>query len=123
LRERLLPAETMNISHLKSILESLPDDITSVQFAEIELEIEDLLAQQRQADEAELAATLERAKALQVKLGVSRAPVVIPPPRPTGDTDFDNGVDYAESEGQSFAAEVAAIRQHNVERRRNRGQH
>jgi hypothetical protein len=114
----------MNISTLKRIVAQLPEDITSVQFGAIELEIEDLLAQQRQADEAELAATLARAKELQVKLGVSRTPAVIPPPiRPSGDTDADNGVDYAESEGASFASEVAAIRQHNVERRRSRGQH
>jgi hypothetical protein len=114
----------VNIKQLRDLLAKLPDEVTSVQFGAIEIEIEDLLAQQRQADEAELAATLERAKALQVKLGVSRAPAVIPPPiRPKGETDFDNDVDYAEAEGQSFAAEVAAIRQHNVERRRNRGRH
>jgi hypothetical protein len=117
----------MNIRPLRDLLATLPDEVTSVQFGAIELEIEELLGQQRQADEAELAATLARAKELQVKLGVPqtaapRTPAAVTPiARPTGDTDADNGVDYEESEGHSFAAEVASLRQRNVERRRGRG--
>ncbi len=117
----------MNISDLKKILLALPDEVTPVQFAAIEAEVEDVLAQQRQVDEAELVAHEQAAAKLREKLGVKAAlpPAVRPEPTPrrTGDTDADNGVNYDEDadSAQSFQAELASLRAANVQRRRSRG--
>lgn len=117
----------MNISNLRALLSKFPDEVSSVQFAEIEAEIEDLLAQQRQADEAELAQIEQRAAKLREKLGVkviAQPPGIRPAPTPRimGDTDADNGVAYSEeSEGMSLRDETAALRARSVERRRARG--
>jgi hypothetical protein len=114
----------MNILSLKQLVASLPDDVTPLQFGAIEVEYEDLLAQQRAAEEAELAAAQARVRELQVKLGVDRsnalAAASVRAARGGGDTDFDAGLpDYDdETTAQSFRDEIANLRQRNVERRR-----
>jgi len=120
----------MNILRLRELISTLPNEVTSVQFGAIELEIEELLAQQRQADEAELLALQAREAELRIKLGLQRSqalaaasmPPPVRPPREQGDTDADNGVSYAdESGGMSLRDETAYLRSLAVERRRARG--
>lgn len=129
----------MNILRLKQLIAGLPDVVTSLQFGAVETEYEDLLAQQRADEEAELAELQARAAALQVKLGLQRSqdlaaasipPPVRPPPtaRPSregGDTDFDMGISYAEpaQDGADFRAELADARQRSTERRAARRGH
>lgn len=112
----------MNIAQLKALIAKLPDEVTVAEFGQIELEMEDLLAQQRQAEEAELAAIQKRAAELQQKLGLQR-PTPAPVPRETrvrGETDFDNGIgdDEEETSNQSFQAELASLRARGVAKRR-----
>ncbi len=134
MHERLLPAEeNMNIKRLKQLAAGLPDEITAVQFGAIELEIEDLLAQQRQADEAELLALQAREAELRIKLGLQRsqqlaadsvrnAPAAVTRRADGNETDADNGVAYDETDdGMSLRDETAALRARAVERRRSRG--
>ena len=123
----------MNIFTLKRIVAELPEDITSVQFGAIEIEIEDLLAQQRQADEAELQALQAREAELRVKLGLQRSQAIAADSvrnahaavtrRATGnETDADLGVNYDEADsGVSLRDETTALRNRSVERRRARG--
>lgn len=113
----------MNIDNLKALIAGLPSDCTPEQFSAVELEIEDILASQRRADEAELAETLAKAAKLQEKLG---KPVMTPPPvrpvRQVGDTDADAGISYGEEDVSraSFQAELADLRRRGVEKRRRR---
>lgn len=120
----------MNISHLKSIIAKLPDEITSEQFGEIELEMEDLLAQQRQADEAELAAAEARVAALRVKLNLERSQAIAAESVATAparsrteldETDAGMGVREPREESmsaQSFTDELAALRERTQQKRR-----
>lgn len=117
----------MNIERLKALIAKLPNVVTAEQFGQIELEMEDLLAQQRQAEEAELAAIQKRAAELQVKLGLQRSNALASASvsretagRVSGETDFDNGIgdDEADTSNQSFTAELASLRARAVARRR-----
>lgn len=121
----------MNIKQLRALVNALPDEVTSVQFGQIELEMEDLLAQQRRSDEEELSTALARVAELQRKLSdrsiahsqhIAAASTVSPTRRERGDTDADAGISYDEPEdnAQSFRAELSALRDRNVARRRNR---
>jgi len=117
----------MNIKNLRDLVNKLPDEVTSVQFGEIEAELEDLLAQQRLADEAELLALQAREAELRIKLGLQRSAVTPTPAKPTprapaGETDADNGVSYDETgSGMSLREETSFLRNLAVERRRARG--
>jgi hypothetical protein len=123
----------VNIKSFKVLVANLPDEITAEQFGMIELDYEELLAEQRQADEAELATTLARVAKLKEKLGQ------VAPLRPTqatptnkqaerdltgshNGTDFDAGISYSDeaASAQSFTEELATLRQRSVERRRGR---
>ncbi len=121
----------MNIRDLKTIIAKLPDDIDAAQFSQIELEVESILAAQRQADEAELAATEQRAAKLREKLGVKF--LGPQPPRvavegsskreilPIDETDAGNGIREAREENssaQSFNDELAALRERTQMKRR-----
>jgi hypothetical protein len=113
----------VNIERLKALIAKLPNVVTTEQFSQIELEMEDLLAQQRQAEEAELAAIQERAAELRQKLGLQLALKPNPVPRETrarGETDFENGVgdDEEETSARSFQAELASLRARGVAKRR-----
>lgn len=115
----------MNIERLKQLVSSMPDEIGDAQFGSLEVEFEDLLAQQRQADIAALGDYEQRIAKLREKLGVKVTKPAPIPVRVTGETDFDNGITYSDgnTDNASFQAELAQIRQRNVERRRSRGQH
>lgn len=118
----------MNIQSLKTIVANLPDEVTPEQFALVEADVEEVLAEQRRADEAELAETEQRAAKLREKLGVKVAappPVRPPPTRPAGETDFDNGLTYGDDEqsSQSFRDELADLRNRGVMKRRQRLEH
>lgn len=118
----------MNIKSLKTLVANLPDEVNPEQFAMVEADVEEILAEQRRADEAELQATEQKLAKLREKLGVKVAappPVRPPPTRPAGDTDFDAGISYEEDDGsnQSFQAELAALRARGAAKRRQRGQH
>lgn len=129
----------MNIKSLKALLASLPDEVTSVQFGAIEIEYEDLQAQQRMADEAELQAIQAREKELRVKLGMNAPaprrpqPVKRQPSAETveplaadedgflADTDFGAGIDDEPLNGNgnsAFLADIAACRNSGVNKRR-----
>lgn len=126
----------MNIGQLRSILASFgaSDEITPAQFSEIEIEVENILAEQRQADERELEGILARAAKLQEKLGVK---ILGPqPPRvglegsrkteilPIDETDAGNGIREPRDEGgsaQSFQDELAALRERTQAKRRRLG--
>jgi len=121
----------MNIQRLKQLVNAMPDEVTTAEFGQIEVEYEDLLAEQRRAEEAELAAIEERAKQLRIKLNIQAtiqrsqqvAQASKPTKSPVGDTDFDNGISYEEgtTDNASFQSELKELRQRNVERRRARG--
>ncbi len=123
----------MNIKPLRDLVNKLPDEVTSVQFGAIELEIEELLGQQRAADEAELLALQAREAELRIKLGLQRsqqlaadsvrnAPAAVTRREVGGDTDADNGVNYDDAgSGMSLREETSFLRNLAVERRRARG--
>jgi hypothetical protein len=119
----------VNIEQLKVLVANLPAECTPEQFSQVELEVEDILARQRQADEAELQAMQEKVAALAAKLGRPVTPTVTtaaipakPQRRADSETDFDAGIDYHEREVTlaSFNAELADLRRRGVAKRRNR---
>jgi hypothetical protein len=120
----------VNIKELKTLVANLPEVIDEPQFEMLMTDVRRLEEQKRQADEAELARTLERAAELQRKLGKTAAPVVVPAPRlrpnvpATGLdlTDEDMGVldEGPDVSLASFTGELAALRARAVARRNGR---
>lgn len=117
----------MNITNLKTLVANLPNEITPEQFALIEADVEELLAQQRQADSDELNQLEMRAMKLREKLGFIEAPPPVRPPaaqrvaNPLDETDAGMGVREPRDDNvsaQSFTDELAELRERTQAKRR-----
>lgn len=120
----------MNIASLKALMTGLRDDIEEVQFDELCSEVERIKEAKRQADVEELRLTLAKAAELEAKLGIKKAqePLVKPGRKePEHDlTDADMGFAGEEDDdtsASSFRAELIALRDYNVSKRRRMHEH
>lgn len=120
----------MNIKALRTLIANLPDDVSAEQFALIEADVEELLAEQRQADIAALGDYEQRCAKLREKLGMTAPPPIRPSisasadSSPLDETDAGMGVREPRDEGvsaQSFVDELASLRERTQEKRRRLG--